>query len=89
MTIPNHDEPGFLLRMIFDKLTSIDAKLDGHNEKLAAHDVRLANLENDITDLRAQDTADKNTGTSWRQVTLTTAVSTLVALLVALLPTVL
>ncbi|MGW3992230.1 hypothetical protein ACWEF6_01965 [Amycolatopsis sp. NPDC004772] len=38
-------EPGFLLKMILDKLDSIDRKIDGHSEKLVSHEVRLAAVE--------------------------------------------
>jgi len=49
MTSPsNPEEPGFYLRMIFEKLDKIEQKVDGQSEKLAMHEVRLSNLEDDI-----------------------------------------
>lgn len=52
MTMPT-EEPGFLLRMIFEKVDGIDKKVDGQAEKLAAHEVRLSALEASKKDRRA------------------------------------
>ncbi|GAA1940463.1 hypothetical protein [Amycolatopsis minnesotensis] len=60
MTTPT-DEPGFLLRMIFDKLDGIDRKLDGHAEDLASQRVEISNLRSRLdsieNDTRAKDSA--------------------------------
>jgi hypothetical protein len=51
MTTPN-DEPGFLLRMILDKLTELEKKLDGPTG-LVSHEIRLTALETGKKDNRA------------------------------------
>lgn len=48
MTAPT-DEPGFLLRMIFDKLEGVDKKLDGVVTTQAQHEVRIKTLEDKQT----------------------------------------
>ncbi|WP_439377819.1 hypothetical protein [Amycolatopsis lexingtonensis] len=42
------EEPGFLFRMILDKLDGMDRKLDGQAEKLVSHDIRLGAAEKDL-----------------------------------------
>lgn len=52
MTSPT-DEPGFFLRMIFEKLDTIDKKVDGQGEKLATHELRITTLEEGKKNTRA------------------------------------
>lgn len=52
MTTPN-DEPSYWFKMLFDKVDSIDRKIDGHSEKLVGHEIRLTALETGKKDNRA------------------------------------
>jgi hypothetical protein len=47
------EEPGFLFRMILDKLDGMDRKLDGQAEKLVSHEIRLSTVEKLLDDQRS------------------------------------
>jgi hypothetical protein len=76
MTNPSTpEEPGFYLRMIFNKLEEIDRKVDGQSEKLATHEVRLVSLEDNLK--------SKSTG---RQAMIAGLVSALIAGVFTVMP---
>ncbi|AIG78473.1 Putative membrane protein [Amycolatopsis japonica] len=78
MTNPT-DEPGFLLRMILDKLNVLDGKLDGQSEKLVSHEIRLSAVEKTQEE---QKTAKSGAWKQWAAI----GVAILAALLNWLLP---
>lgn len=81
MTGPN-DEPGFLLRMILDKLEGLDRKFDSQTETVVSLRAETTQLRKEVDEIKADDKADR----AVRRANGTFAVTTVLAVVAIVAP---